>query len=162
MLHPPEASGRSQKPVDKKDAASSILAVNENTTADVKVKSLAAYCKNSKLFTSKTGVYLDIVPVQVLADGGVIQTYALLDTGSDRTFCERRLAQELGGRELSVKLSVQTIFSKQPCVIESSAVSFDICSLDKSYRLALSHVVVIVIDNIPVVPSVISNPKCIQ
>ena len=117
-----------------KDVASFILAENDNTTADVKVKSLAAYSKNSKLFTSKTGVYLDIVPVQVLAGGGVVQTYALLDTGSDRTFCERRLVQELGGRKLPIKLSVQTISSKQPCVIESSAVSFDICSLDKSYR----------------------------
>ena len=134
MLHPLDASGRSQKPEEGKDVASSILAENDNTTADVKAKSLAAYSKNSKPFTSKTGVYLDIVPVQVLAGGGVAQTYALLDTGSDRTFCERRLAQELGGRKLSVKLSVQTISSKQPCVIESFAVSFDICSLDKWYH----------------------------
>ena len=45
-------------------------------------------------------------------------------------------------------------------MIESSAVSFHICSLDKLYSLALSDVVVI--DDIPVVPSVIPNPKCIQ
>ena len=130
------------------------------TTQHVEVKSLAAYSKNSKPFTSKTGVHLDIVPVQVLAGGGVVQTHALLNTGSDRTFCERRLAQELGGRKLPVKLSVQTISSKQPCVTESSAVSFDICSLNKSHRLVLSDVVVI--DDIPVIPFVIPNPECIQ
>ena len=43
ILHLPDASGRSQKPVDGKDAASSILAKNDNTKSDVKVKSLAAY-----------------------------------------------------------------------------------------------------------------------
>ena len=54
MLYPPDASGRGKKPVDEEDAAFSSLAENDSTTANVKRKSLAAYCKNSKLFTPTT------------------------------------------------------------------------------------------------------------
>ena len=49
-------------------------AVKSVTTSTLAVKSITSH------------VYLDIVPVKV------VYTYALLDTGSDRSFCEQRLA----------------------------------------------------------------------
>ena len=37
MSHPPDSSGRSQKPVERKDVASSILAENDNTACRSKI-----------------------------------------------------------------------------------------------------------------------------
>ena len=37
----------------------------------------------------KQGAYLDIVPIKVVSNDDAVEAYALLDSGSDRTFCEK-------------------------------------------------------------------------
>jgi len=55
-----------------------------------KAKFLAMSSKNSGLYSR---AFLDIVPVKVCSESSVIHTYALLDSGSDRTFCDERLVK---------------------------------------------------------------------
>ena len=81
---------------------------------------------------NERGIYLDIVPVQVFGKDVTIQTYALLDSGSDRTFCERRLVDELCPKlqKSPIKVSIQTMISKGAKTLDSSVVSLNIGSLD--------------------------------
>ena len=96
--------------------------------------------------TQRSKDYLDIVPVKVKSDTSFILTYALLDFGSDRTFCERRLAEELKLNDASVKLAVQTL-----CVLNTKTVNLLLSSLNDNYVMDLSEVGVV--DSIPVAPS---------
>ena len=81
----------------------------------------------------KRSVYLDIVPVKIVAGDTAVHTYALLDSGSDRTFCERCLADELSLRASPVKLAVQTMTPGNPHVLNTAVVSFNLSSLSNSY-----------------------------
>ena len=119
-------------------------------------KSLATLSK----LTQSSKVYLDIVPVKVKSDTGFILTYALLDSGSDRTFCERRLAKELKLNDAPVKLAVQTLMPGIPCVLNTKTVNLSLSSLNDNYVMDLSEVVVV--DSIPVAPSHIPGSSNLQ
>ena len=119
-------------------------------------KSLATLSK----LTQSSKVYLDIVPVKVKSDTGFTLTYALLDSGSDRTFCERRLAEELKLNDAPVKLAVQTLMPGIPCVLNTKTVNLLLSSLNDNYIMDLSKVVVV--DSIPVTPSHISGSSNLQ
>ena len=92
----------------------------------------------------------------------IIHTYALLDSGSDRTFCERRLATELGVDLLKtpVKLAVQTLFDKGPNRLEGALVAFNVSSLDDSFNMSMTEVVVV--EDIPVVPSAVPEVQSLE
>ena len=113
----------------------------------------------SKL-TQSSKVYLDIVPVKVKSDTGFILTYALLDSGSDRTFCEHRLTEELKLNDAPVKLAVQTLMPGIPCVLNTETVNLSLSSLNDNYGMDLSEVVVV--DSIPVAPSHIPGSSNLQ
>ena len=51
------------------------------------------------------------LPVRVSSKDKDILTYALLDSGSQRTFCKRGLASELGAQGTKQILSLQTLSS---------------------------------------------------
>ena len=92
----------------------------------------------------------------------VIRTYALLDSGSDRTFCKRHLVDKLGAtlQGSSVTFSVQTLLNTEPHVLESAQVDLEMASLDESFSLNLTDTVVV--NSIPVMPSVISEAESLQ
>ena len=126
----------------------------------VETKTLALSSRTSGITTSSRA-YLDIVPVKVKSNDHVVYTYALLDTGSDRTFCEQCLAKRLDlESSVPAKLAVQTLSPGNPYVLNTIAVSFSICSLNDDYAMNLSEVVVV--DNIPVAPSVAPSSESIQ
>ena len=87
-------------------------------------------------------MYLDIIPVRVIGEKTVLHTYALLDSEADRTFCERQLVDKLSSKShrFAVKLAIRTMMSKEPELLKSYVVSFDIHSLDSSYFLNLPEV----------------------
>ena len=96
------------------------------------------------------------MPVKAVKDSNVVYTYALLDTGSDRSFCERCLADPLElKQDKHFRLSIQTMTSVNSTYMESSWVSLDICSLNNENKMELSTV--IVVDSIPVAPTI--SPK---
>ena len=141
LLHPSEShadienvKGNCSKPNDVSEA---------KTLATLSQPAIAGH---------KRSVYLDIVPVKIVAGDTAVHTYALLDSGSDKTFCERRLADELSLRASPVKLAVQTMTPGNPHVLNTVVVSFNLSSLSNSYSTKLSEVVVV--DSIPVAPLV--------
>ena len=124
-------------------------------------KSLASAC-TSTINSRKKSAYLDIVPVKVSKGDFVVRTYALLDSGSDRTFRERHLVEELGVtlKRSSVTLKVQTLLNPEPHLLESAQVDLKVASLDESFSLNLTDTVVV--DSIPVMPSVIPEAESLQ
>ena len=90
-LHPPEASDKNHSLLNI-PSLSTPPAQGKNSEESSNVKTLATSCiKPSTNLLNQRGIYLDVVPVQVFGKDVTIQTYALLDSGSDETFCERRL-----------------------------------------------------------------------
>ena len=64
------------------------------TSEESQVKSLTTSSYMSNILQGG-GAYLDIVPVKVSTKDETIQTYALLNSMSDRTFCEAHLIHKL-------------------------------------------------------------------
>ena len=163
-LHPPDSVERKDRDVSSNDADASMIppstssyntaAITKSLTASCRWKAVAATCR-------KNSVYLDIVPVKVHR-GIVVHTYALLDSGSDGTFCERRLVTKLGSDlpASPVKLVVQTLTDEDPDILESAMITLNITSLDNSFNMSLAEVVVV--DDIPVMPTVVPEARSIQ
>ena len=103
---------------------------------------------------------MDIVPVKVKSGTGFILTYALLDSDSDRTFCERHLAEELKFNDVPIKLAVQTLMPGIPGILNTKTVNLSLSSLNDNYVMDLSETVVI--DSIPVAPSHIPESSNLQ
>ena len=84
---------------------------------------------------------LPIVPVKVRAQGSpfCIETYALLDTGSNSTFCSNMLLNRLGvkGKHLKLKLTTMGTAEKVDSVVASGLVVSD---LDENVVVPLREV----------------------
>ena len=145
LLH--ATSGASPVNLSKDNSTTS---KSQECSSEDKLQDAKSLATLSKL-TQSSKVYLDIVPVKVKSDTGFILTYALLDSGSDRTFCEHHLAEELKLSNVQIKLAVQTLMSGISCVLNTKTVNLFLSSLNNNYAMDLSEVVVV--DSIPVVPS---------
>ena len=95
--------------------------------------------------TATTGagerVCLSVVPVKVLAKGGnfiPVETYALLDSGSEITLCHESLKESLGvsGTRLDFTLSGMT----GSTMVESQQVDLTVMSMDESVTVELPNV----------------------
>ena len=161
ILHPPEYTEKPSQSDSRVGAESNSIKVGSPPDSAT-TKSLATSCTAAARTHRKNGAYLDIVPLKVCSGNMIIHTYALLDSGSDRTFCERRLATELGVDLLKtpVKLAVQTLFDKGPNRLEGALVAFNVSSLDDSFNMSMTEVVVV--EDIPVVPSVVPEVQSLQ
>ena len=73
---------------------------------------------------------LPILPVKVSAEGNplCIETYALLDTGSNSTFCSNMLLDRLGvtGKHLKLKLTTMGTAEEVDSVVASGLVMSDL------------------------------------
>ena len=133
---------------------------NQPTTSEEsQVKSLATSSRMSNTLQGR-GTYLDIVPVKVFTKDETIQTYALLDSGSDRSFCEARLIRELNVRGSPVKMSIQTMSPSNPHVMDCSLVQLQVSSMNDDHCMSLNEVVVV--DSILVAPSFVPVEKMMQ
>ena len=84
---------------------------------------------------------LSIVPVKVKARGQnkLVETYALLDSGSTATFCSASLLRELGEEGRRCQMSVATIDGvKEDC--KSSVTSLEVLDLDEDVLVELPNV----------------------
>ena len=160
-LHPPEYTEKQSQSDSRVGAESNSIKVSSPPDSAT-TKSLATSCTAAARTHHKNGAYLDIVPLKVCSGNMIIHTYALLDSGSDRTFCERRLATELGVDLLKtpVKLAVQTLFDKGPNRLEGALVAFNVSSLDDSFNMSMTEVVVV--EDIPVEPSAVPKVQSLQ
>ena len=104
----------------------------------------------------KRGAYLDIVPIKVVSNDDAVEMYALLDSGSDKTFCEKQLMEELGltGCGVPQKISIQTINGNTE-TLASMTLFLNVSALDHDNAMTLTEV--IVVDEIPVEPNHVPN-----
>ena len=120
-LHPPEVSDKNHSQLNIPSLCTS-PAQGKNSEKYSNVKTLVTSCmKPSTNSLNERGIYLDIVPVRGFGKDVTIQTYALLDSGSNRTFCERRLVDELCPKlqKSSIGVSIQTMVSKGDKTLDS-------------------------------------------
>ena len=100
-------------------------------------------------------VCLGIIPVKVRGKGGgkVIETYALLDNGSEVTLCHERLVKELGldGQRFEFTLTGITGSKK----VDSKLVDLVVKSIDDSVEVELCSVKTVV--NMPISTSCIAK-----
>ena len=96
----------------------------------------------------ETRVCLGIIPIKVRGKGGgrVIETYALLDNGSEVTLCHERLVKELGldGQRFEFTLTGMTSSEK----VDSKLVDLVVKSIDDSVEVELCNVKTVV--NMPI------------
>ena len=92
------------------------------------------------LQASETRVYLRVVPVKVQAMNGetVIETYALLDKGSEATLCHKPLAQKLNLKGEKPKFTLTGMTGSKE--IDSELVNITVKSLDETITIQLSNV----------------------
>ena len=85
--------------------------------------------------------YFLTIPIRVACGKNTICTYALLDTGSQQTFCDQRLAEKLEATGPKITLPIQTLSSGFTSKnVSGSLVSLVIQSLDKSMEVKLHNV----------------------
>lgn len=90
--------------------------------------------------TKRSNVYLRIVPVKVVGtDGRTVETFALLDSGSDVSLCDKRLISELGLVSVEKTFSLTTLneVKRDRCGLE---VDLQVVSLDNEHSILLEGV----------------------
>ena len=136
-MHPPSA-GLSNAGVSQSRANQEATEVNVS-------HDMGGMASDEATVTAVTGagerVCLSVVPVKVLVkDSSLmpVQTYALLDSGSEVTLCHEKLRERLGasGTKLQFTLSGMTGSSR----VESQQIDLVVMSMDESVSVELSNV----------------------
>ena len=92
--------------------------------------------------TPKSPAYLDIIPLRVLKNNKEVLTYALLDSGANKTFCERSLLESLGVTDAEpVIFNISTLASKCPSKVDTVSTSLTILPLNNQDAMDLPDVV---------------------
>ena len=92
--------------------------------------------------------YFMTVPVKVRYKNKTTKTYALLDSGSQRTICEKELARRLGASGPREVLPIQTLSSgSDPAVVDGMLIPLSVTSLTHGNEVELHEV--LTVDAIP-------------
>ncbi|XP_071490096.1 uncharacterized protein [Diadema antillarum] len=95
LLHPPQSGKKEERRNDSSAPTSSTGTSMATATSDPTTsKTEGGQCLSTS--SSRKRVCLRVVPVNVTGNGQVIQTWALLDEGSDVSLCSDRLVKRLG------------------------------------------------------------------
>ena len=95
-------------------------------------------------------VCLGVLPVKVRAKGGgrVVETYALLDSGSEVTLCKEQLSLGLGSWELKRDYELQGVTGTRK--VEGHVIDIVVMSMDNKVSEELTNVRTV--EQIPVYP----------
>ncbi|CAH8600669.1 unnamed protein product [Schistosoma mattheei] len=96
--------------------------------------------------TYSTGTYLGLVPVRLHGSAGHVDTYALLDNGSDTTILLSDVAKQVGISGTVTRLNISSVIGASSQNAEFT--NFEIESLDKTNRIRIEGAYTI--DNLPV------------
>ena len=138
----PTSENASQQPArarEKEDQNRSQQGVNQKSLLSDESSGVERVCNLTTTVGPATA--LPIVPVKVRAQGSpfCIETYALLDTGSNSTFCSNMLLDRLGvkGKHLKLKLTTMGTAEEVDSVVASGLVVSD---LDENVVVPLREV----------------------
>ena len=102
------------------------------------------------------GVYLCVVPLKMMHGDKTVITYAFLDQGSTRFFCDKRLGNAFGVDDNLQSITLHTLGNAAATHL-GHTLDFKVFSLDDSYGVDLPKV--FSIDDIPVRPNLMPA-KC--
>ena len=119
-----------------------------DTDSDTSEKVLAASVGISRPIRRSKPHFMTL-PVKVKHGKKFVHTYAMLDSGSQRTFCDQRLAGRLGVKGPKHSLPIQTLTSSGSSsdVLNGMLVAFSVCSLEGGHEVKLDDVMTV--DRIP-------------
>jgi len=101
-------------------------------------------------------VCLRVLPVKVQSEGREVETWALLDSGSDVSLCDERLAAKLGltGKRKQFQLSTVNHENKD---VSGMELSMSVCGLNESESISLEAVWTV--DKLPISADSIPQPS---
>ncbi|XP_064647481.1 uncharacterized protein LOC135500165 [Lineus longissimus] len=110
--------------------------------ADARPPNIENHCSFNGAGVTRSRVALPIVPVKVRGRGsvGYVKTYALLDSGSNRTFCSDDWASQLDLSGMKKQVEVTTL-EKKNSVMEAAIYQLDVTDLDENEVIELPSVV---------------------
>ena len=136
---PENASQQPARAREKEDQNRFLQGANQKSLLSDQSKGVERVCNLTTTVGPATA--LPIVPVKVRAQGSpfCIETYALLDTGSNSTFCSNMLLDRLGvkGKHLKLKLTTMGTAEEVDSVVASDLVVSD---LDENVVVPLREV----------------------
>ena len=132
--------------VNEDNKSSSKSTANDETTLACSLQSSSGHPARNR-----NNVYLCVVPVDVKYKNKSVRTYAFLDQGSTRSFCDKKLFDVLGASGTEDELMLQTLTDSK--THRGFTVSFTISALKSDEEYALSDV--FCIPSIPVTPNLI-------
>ena len=101
-----------------------MLLPSSDSAIDSKIVKSLTMSFHSFCATGKTRSYLNVIPVDAHSNGKSICTYSLLNNGFERTFCEKRLIDEMDLCYTHVKLAIETLSTGKPLVHDTIAVFY--------------------------------------
>ena len=111
--------------------------------------------------TKQHAAYLDIIPVRVRINDEEVRTYALLDSGANRSFCEKVLFEKFEAPESEqVVCSINTLARETPAEMKTVAMPLTILPLRGEEEIQLSEV--LVTDLIPATPNHLPDTKVLE
>ena len=114
------------------------------------IRSFEAHIATKNIYSNgdSSGNFFMTLPVKICHNGKELLTYALLDSVSQRTFCTRRIADELNANGLHQTISISTLSSGvQPTSIDTEAITLLVSGVDENCSVSLREV--LVVDTIP-------------
>ena len=122
--------------IDRPPSRGSVT-VNQVSSANVDVKSGAKDVSVNNVNVQSHKVCLRILPVVVHGKDVEIETYALLDEGSQVTLCDGKLFEHLNLPSIESTLNVNTV--NQTVKHDCKEVSFVVSSLDGENSVSINH-----------------------
>ena len=107
--------------------AHGVCSTASTSGSEVSERVLCSTLCGSTRTKSKNGSYFMTITVKVSCGNKMVKTYALLDSGSPRTFGENSLAQKLGATGPKEVLPIQTLTSENDStVVEGMLISLSV------------------------------------
>nr|XP_039265634.1 uncharacterized protein LOC120341224 [Styela clava] len=129
---------------------------NDDKQSSIQKNVTTAVQANSNACKSSMYTYRNILPVRIRANNVEVETYALVDIGSDTTFCETSLIEELGltGKQRTVEINT---LGQRPVMHDGVVVNLTVASIDDAEEIFIENVMSI--DKIPVQPNPIPSEE---
>ena len=125
---------------------SSVAASGSKTPVGEMCATLYGSAKNER--SNDSCCYFITIPVKVRYVNKTTKTYTLLDSGSQRTFCEKKLARRLGASGPREVLLIQTLSSgSDSAVVDGMLIPLSVMSLTHGNEVELHEV--FTVDTIP-------------
>jgi len=147
LLHPEKSSkSNAAAPESSSSTPSPSNTSGESNTAET----VASYSLSNAKISANTneGVYLCVVPVTVGYGDRYMRTYAFLDQGSTRSFCDKNLVGELGASGSTEEVTLQTLTGTKSH--QGQVITFSLSSLGSNEKYSFNA---LSIPSIPVSPN---------